>query len=166
MGITIKDEILEYVAENITKSVRDLEGALVKLNAHVMLTGEKLSIAVAQYLLGTSVSVSAPRISVDSVITSVTAFFSISVRDIKSSKKDRTVSLARSVAMYLLRENTSMSLPEIGAAFGGKNHATVILACKKIKALIEKDNQAAWKVNGITRSECISTILKHLGDSF
>ena len=165
MGITISNEIVEYVAHNVTKSVRDLEGALMKLNAHVMLTGEKLSIAVAQYLLGQSVQSSAPVVNSESVISSVTAFFSITAKDIKSSKKDRTVSLARSVAMYLLRENTSMSLPEIGKAFGGKNHATVILACKKIKTLVDKDNQAVWKVQGISRSENINTILKQLTDS-
>jgi chromosomal replication initiator protein len=165
MGVSIEPQIIEYVAEHITKSVRDLEGALMKLNAHVMLTGEKLSIAVAQYLLGQSIQSAAPAISPEGVISCVTAFFSITTKDIKSARKDRTISLARAVAMHILRENTDMSLPEIGKVFGGKNHATVILACKKIKALIDKNNQASWKVNGISRSENIATILRQLSDS-
>lgn len=165
MNVIIDREIIEYVAHNITNSVRDLEGALLKLNAHIMLTGEKLSPAIAQYLLGNSVKSSAPLITPESVLACTTAFFSITTQDIKSSRKDRTISLARAVAMYILREKTDMSLPEIGREFGGKNHATVILACKKIKSLIEKDIQAQWKVQGLSRRENINTVIRQLTDS-
>ncbi len=165
MGIKISDEILEYVAANITKSVRDLEGALLKLNAHIMLTGEALSLALAQYLIGQSVQKSAVGVRTEDVESSAATFFGITHKDMRSTKKDQTVSLARSVAMYLLRENTDMSFPEIGKAFGGKNHATVLMACKKIKELAHKNCNAKWKSQGITRSENINTIIRQLEEA-
>ena len=165
MGIKINDEILEYVAANITKSVRDIEGALLKLNAHIMLTGEPLSLALAQYLLGQAVSKSAAGVRVEDVESSVATFFGTTLKDMRSAKKDQTVSLARSVAMHLLRDNTDMSFPEIGKSLGGKNHATVIMACKKIKELAEKNCNATWKVNGMTRSENINTIIRQLQET-
>ncbi len=165
MGIKINEEILEYVAVNITKSVRDLEGALLKLNAHIMLTGEALSLALAQYLIGHAVQKSAAGVRVEDVESSVATFFGTTQKDMRSAKKDQTVSLARSVTMHLLRENTAMSFPEIGKALGGKNHATVIMACRKIKELADKNCNATWKTHGLTRSENINTIIRQLEEA-
>lgn len=165
MGFGISEDILEYVAANISTSVRDLEGALLKLNAHVMFTKEPLSLAIAQYLLGSAGAISAPAVRVDEVEAAVAAFFSVKTKDIRSVRKDRTVSLARSVAMHLLRKHTVMSFPEIGKALGGKNHATVILACKKIKQLTEANSTVRWKAQGSSRNENINAILKQLEDT-
>ncbi len=165
MGLKLAPEIIEYVAESVTNSVRDIEGALVKLSAHLKLVEGKLSLAAVHYILGRSLPNSSAALSVESVLSNTAAFFSVSASAIKSSKKDRTTSLARAVTMYMLREKTSMSLPEIGRAMGNKNHTTVILACKKIKELVEKDNQVCWKVDGCRRRENINAVLKQVLDS-
>jgi chromosomal replication initiator protein len=145
MKLNISQEVIDYIAGSISASVRELEGALVKLAAFGSLSGQRVSLTVAQEVLADHIARTDPVVH-NSEIVSVTAeFFGVSVSDIYSAKKDRTVSLSRAFGMYLNRRFTKMSYPEIGRAMGGKNHATVILACRKIENHLKTNNDLKWR---------------------
>ena len=165
LGFELKTDIADYVAENITTSVRELEGAIKKLSAQYLLLNQPLTVSSAQYLLADTISRTCTRVDLDDIIHSSATYFNISLKEIRSKDRTKTVSLARAVAMYIIRENTEMSFPEIGNAFGGKNHATVILACKKINEMLQNDASVDWKQKGFRRAEKLSSIIKQLSDS-
>jgi chromosomal replication initiator protein len=147
MELHISQEVMEYIAGHISTNVRELEGALVKLAAFSSLSSQNITVAVAQQVLADHIARMDPVVH-NSEIVSVTAeFFGVSVSDIHSAKKDRTISLARSFAMYLNRRFTKMSYPEIGRAMGGKNHATAILACRKIEKHLKDNDDLKWRVH-------------------
>ena len=92
-----------------------------------------------------SIAKADPMVHVCDIQSAVAMYFGITTADLNSTKKDRTVSLARSFSMYLAREPTKLSFPEIGKALGGKNHATVILACRKIQESVDANEKLFWK---------------------
>jgi len=162
MKLNISQEVIEYIAGHISTNVRELEGALVKLAAFGSLCSQKLTVAVAQQVLADHIARMDPVVH-NSEIVSVTAeFFGVSVSDIHSAKKDRTISLARSFAMYLNRRFTKMSFPEIGRAMGGKNHATAILACRKIEKHLKDNDDLKWRVHNGWRNVASKDVLDAL----
>ncbi|MGE4284990.1 MAG: chromosomal replication initiator protein DnaA [Phycisphaerae bacterium] len=165
LGFKMSEDVADYIARTITTSVRELEGAVKKLSAQKVLLGEDVSISSAQYLLSDQVTRSCCRISTDDVVSAAATYFGVPMREMRSDSRTRSVSLARSVAMFLLREKTDLSFPEIGKIFGGKNHATAIQACKRITKCISDDATVSWKHNGIRRTEKIRPILKQLTES-
>ncbi len=138
------EKIIAYIAENIRSNVRELEGAILKLVAYASLCNEKTSLAMARQVLAEHISRTDPIVHISDIESAVTTFFGITPADVHSSKKDRTVSLARSFSMYLARKYTQMSYPEIGRLMGNKNHATVILACRKIDGMLKSNSNANW----------------------
>ena len=162
MKLSLSQEVIEYIAGNISTNVRELEGALVKLAAFGSLSSQEVTVAVAQQVLADHIARMDPVVH-NSEIVSVTAeFFGISVSDIHSAKKDRTISLARSFAMYLNRRFTKMSFPEIGRAMGGKNHATVILACRKIENHLKDNSDLKWRTQNGWRNVSAKDVLDAL----
>lgn len=146
MKLQLSQEVIEYIAGSISANVRELEGALVKLAAFGSLSGQPITLAVAQQVLAEHIARKDPVVH-NSEIVSVTAeFFGVSVSDICSAKKDRTITLARSFSMYLNRRFTRMSYPEIGRVMGGKNHATVILACRKVDKYLTDNTHVQWRI--------------------
>jgi len=140
----IDEKVVMYIAENIRSNVRELEGAILKLVAYASLCNEKISLAMAKQVLAEHISRTDPIVHISDIESAVTTFFGITPADVHSSKKDRTVSLARSFSMYLARKYTQMSFPEIGRLMGNKNHATVILACRRIDGLLKSNSNANW----------------------
>ncbi|AQQ08225.1 Chromosomal replication initiator protein DnaA [Sedimentisphaera cyanobacteriorum] len=165
MGLKISQEVIEYVAHNVTVSVRELEGAVKKLSAQQLLLEKKITLGSAQYLISDMVSRARSGPDAEGIIETTASFFNVSSSQLRSKAKAKTVSLARSVAMYLLREHSDMSYPEIGGCFGGKNHSTVIQACRKVQSLIESNATVDWKHRGLKRSEKIGSVLKQVSDS-
>ena len=162
MKLSLSQEVIEYIAGNISTNVRELEGALVKLAAFGSLSSQEVTVAVAQQVLADHIARMDPVVH-NSEIVSVTAeFFGISVSDIHSAKKDRTISLARSFAMYLNRRFTKMSFPEIGRAMGGKNHATVILACRKVENHLKDNSDLKWRTQNGWRNVSAKDVLDAL----
>ncbi len=151
MGKSFPDAVIRYIAENVKTNVRELEGALLKLVAYSALNEGKLTLGDAQSLLSDHISRTDPIVHVSDIESAVTTFFGLTTADIHSTKKDRTVSTARSVSMYLARKYTSMSYPEIGRLIGNKNHATVILACRKIEDMINRNAEMNWKTSAGNR---------------
>ncbi len=139
--IHIKPEVLRFLAENITTSVRELEGALNKLAASHRFMGKEITIAFVRNQLEDLLEFSNRTITIDDIQAAVARYYDVRLKDILSAKRRADLVLARQVAMSLCREFTSKSLPEIGKAFGGKNHATVLYALKKVREREQQDKQ-------------------------
>ncbi len=162
LGHDISDKVISCIAEQVRTNVRELEGALLKLIAYASLNNEKPSIAMARDILAEHIARTDPIVHVSDIESAVTTFFGITPADIHSSRKDRTISLARSFSMYLARRYTKMSFPEIGRLMGNKNHATVILAARKIEELVKSNATVNWKGPGGNKVAHARTILNSL----
>jgi chromosomal replication initiator protein len=157
--------VIEYVAGHITTNVRELEGALLQLVAVASLGQEKLSLDMAKCALEEHICRTDPIVHISDIESVVTTFFGITPADVHSSRKDRTVSLARSFSMYLARKHTRMSFPEIGRLLGNKNHATVILACRRIEDLLARNADINWLGPAGNRCASAPKVLQQLEES-
>ena len=137
--------VIEYIADKMHTNVRELEGALLKLTAFASLSEGKITLSMAQQVLADHISRTDPIVHISDIEAAVTTYFGLTTADVHSSKKDRTVSMARAFSMYLARKYTKMSYPEIGRLMGNKNHATVILACRKITDSLERNAEMKWR---------------------
>ena len=165
MKKTIPKSVIQYIAEKMHTNVRELEGALLKVIAFASLSNEKISLAMAQEVLADHISRTDPIVHTSDIESAVATFFGVTPADVHSSRKDRTVSLARSFTMYLARKYTKMSYPEIGRLMGNKNHATVILACRKIDDFVKRNAQVKWNGPAGNRLEKARNVLDQLIES-
>ncbi|MFN0168458.1 MAG: chromosomal replication initiator protein DnaA [Bryobacteraceae bacterium] len=138
-GVSLPEDVRTFIATKTKSNVRELEGALVKLIALSSLTGAPISLPMAQQVLRHLVHSSERRITIDSIQKAVAEQFGLKPGQLKEKSNARTIAYPRQVAMYLVKELTHASLPEIGRAFGGKHHTTVIHSVQKIEALRQKD---------------------------
>ncbi len=145
LKLTLPEDVLTFVAESVTAGVRELEGALVKLSAYAALSRAPMTLPMAQQVLDEHITRTDPVVHTSDMTAAAADYFGVSASDIHSDKKDRTVSLARAFAMYLIRRYTRLSYPEIGRMLGGKNHATVILACRKVEDHLKTNRQLKWR---------------------
>ncbi len=143
MGAAIPAEVLEYIALHIRGSVRELEGTLLKLTALAGLANEPVSLALATEALADHLAQTDSALTLGDIETMVATYFGLTVADLHSSRRTRTVSLARAVAMTLARRHTPMSYPEIARAMG-KNHSSVLLAVKRTEQLLAQDGTVTW----------------------
>ncbi|UCE49812.1 MAG: chromosomal replication initiator protein DnaA [Phycisphaerales bacterium] len=140
----IPESAIRYIAENLRTNVRELEGALLKLIAYAALKNEKITASMAKAVLAEHVERCDPIVHVSDIESAVASYFGITPSSMHSSKKNRTVALARHFSMYLTRKHTKLSSSEIGRVMGNKNHATVLLACKKIEELMKNNSELSW----------------------
>ncbi len=147
--MSLKPDVLRYLAENITASVRELEGALNKLAASYRLTGKNITVGFAKDLLSDYLEFDSRPITIDSIQKTVSHFYGIRRSDMLSGSRRADLVLARHVAMSLAREFTSQSLPDIGKEFGGKNHGTVLHAQKRVTERMEKDPRFRDEFNSL-----------------
>ena len=132
--VKINEEIISFIAKNVSSSVRDLEAMLKKAIAFVECTHKPLSLETAKKLLIEDIKAQTlSSISIEEIIKIVAEYFNVSKEDIKSKKRTKTIVLPRHIAIYLSREMTECSSNEIGQAFGGKDHSAILSACKKIE---------------------------------
>ncbi|HOK95599.1 MAG TPA: chromosomal replication initiator protein DnaA [Anaerohalosphaeraceae bacterium] len=162
MKLTLSQEVIEYIAGSITTNVRELEGALLKMAAFESLSGQPITLSAARQILAEHVVRMDPVVQNSEILSAAADLFGVSVSDMYSAKKDRTTTLARSAAMYLTRRFTKMSFPEIGRAFGNKNHATVILACRKIDQALAAGKTFKWQTKGGWQSMAAKEVLDAL----
>lgn len=137
--IALRPEVALSIAELIRSNVRELEGALLRATTFAELRGLPLDERFVRDLLGKTNSADKPPVTIDAVQKAVAAYFSIRITDLKGKRRHRGVSRPRMIAMYLCRQLTGASFPEIGIRFGGKDHSTVINACKRIESLQEEE---------------------------
>jgi chromosomal replication initiator protein len=149
--IKVYDDILGLIAEKITSNIRELEGALTRVVAFSSLTNSRPDIDIARSILKDILPEDGEKkISIQKIVKEVSKFFSIPINDILSAKRNKFISHARQLAMFLARELTSSSLPQIGKAIGDRDHTTVIYAVSKISKLISKDKNVYMQIQEIT----------------
>ena len=137
---TISEEVAFFVAKHIRSNVRELEGALKKVLAFSRFSGREITLDLATEALEDILNVSKRMVSVENIQRTVAEYFKLKVGDMHSKKRNRNIARPRQVAMALAKELTQMSLPEIGEAFGNRDHTTVLHACRTIAALRKQDN--------------------------
>jgi chromosomal replication initiator protein len=164
-GLELPESVIRYIAENLRSNVRELEGAVLKLIAFSSLKNQKISISMARTILAEHLERCDPIVHVSDIESAVASYFGITPANIHSSRKNRTVSLARHLSMYLTRKHTRMSSSEIGRVMGGKNHATVLLACKRIEELIERNAELRWQGSAGNKISKARTVLNQLEKS-
>ncbi|MBV9018742.1 MAG: chromosomal replication initiator protein DnaA [Alphaproteobacteria bacterium] len=150
-GSRLPQKILEFLAHKIVSNVRELEGALNRIIAQMQLVGREITLESAQDLLHDLLRANERRVTIDEIQRRVAEHFNIKMAEMTSSRRARVVARPRQVAMYLAKQLTSRSLPEIGRKFGGRDHTTVIHAVKKIEELIESDSALAEDVELLRR---------------
>ncbi len=150
LGQKISDDVINFIAQNIKSSVRDLEGAIKKLIAEKLFLDEDITIDNARKVLNSYITKSDSVIPTIAKIQKIIAnFYNIKISDLNSTSRLRSIARPRQVAMYLAKNFTNESLPRIGDKFGGKNHATVIHSCKTIESLIVKDLKLANDIKSL-----------------
>jgi chromosomal replication initiator protein len=147
-GMELSPEVALSIAELVRSNVRELEGALLRVTAFAQLRGVELDPEFVRATLGRNAP-DRPPISVESVQKAVAAYFSVRIADLKGKRRHRGISRPRMIAMYLCRQLTPASFPEIGMRFGGKDHSTVINACKRIEELSQLDEELRTAVESL-----------------
>ena len=140
-GANIPEEVVAYLAENISANVREIEGALSSLIANASFLNRKITISLAKDILKVYVKLTQREITIDHIVKVVCDYFDIDLDTFNSSKRTRDVAQARQVAMYLAKQHTKSPLTVIGSPIGGRNHATVLHSCKAVADMIDTDKQ-------------------------
>lgn len=138
---TLPDEVAEYIARAIKSNVRELEGALTRLMAYASLTGAAVTLATAQQVLRNIIATQEKRVTIDLIQKRVSEHFNMREQDLKMRSNTRAIAFPRQVAMYIVKQLTTASLPEIGRQFGGKHHTTVLHSINKIEELRRSDKE-------------------------
>jgi len=148
-GINISEEIIYFIANHITMNIRELQGSLIRLLAYSSITGSEVSLELAQEILRDTINHTHKTVSIDQIQAQVAEEFNIPEKLLIAKKRSKEIAFPRQVAMYLCRQLTSHSLKTIGLKFGGRDHTTVIHACKLIKKLMGKDENFRDRLNGL-----------------
>ena len=152
-GFELPHEVAFFIAKCIRSNVRELEGALKRVIANAQFIGTtEITLSFAKEALRDLISSHEHMVNVENIQKTVAAYFRIRVSDLLSSKRTRSIARPRQIAMALSKELTNQSLPEIGRAFGGKDHTTVLHACRKIKSLLEEDEKVAEDYSNLMRT--------------
>jgi chromosomal replication initiator protein len=147
----VPQKVLEFLAHKITSNVRELEGALTRITAHAQLVGRSITLESAQDVLHDLLRANDRRVTIDEIQKRVAEHFNIRLSDMHSARRARAVARPRQVAMYLAKQLTPRSLPEIGRKFGGRDHTTVMHAVRKIEELIAADRALAEDIELLKR---------------
>ena len=140
-----------FIASNIKSNIRQLEGVLLRLVAYSSFTRSPLNLELTKEVLKDFTLDQTKNFTVQNILKTVAAFYDIKVSDIKSKRRTQKISHTRQIAMYLCREHTKSSLPEIGKQFGGKDHTTVLFSHKKISGIIKQNNELSNSIREITK---------------
>ena len=150
-GVELPHEVAFFIAEKIRSHVRELEGALRRVIAHVNFTRKPYNVETAKAALRDLIDVQKRMISLENIQKVVAEYFHIRSSEMQSKRRSRNIARPRQIAMALTKELTSHSLPEIGEAFGGRDHTTVLHACRQIEKLRQSDSQVAEDYTNILR---------------
>jgi len=151
-GVPLPDNVAIYIAGKIKSNIRELEGSLIRLIAYASLTGREITLALAQDVLRNVLQNDDRAVTIEGVQKAVADHYSLKVAELKSKNNSKSVAMPRQIAMYLCKNLTSASLPEIGKSFGGKHHSTVIHSIRKIEDLRQKDGDFNTLINSLLES--------------
>jgi hypothetical protein len=151
-GIDVRQEVVEFLAHRISTNVRVLEGALTRLFAFASLVGREITVELTQDCLSDILRASDRKVTVEEIQRKVSDHYNIRLSDMLGPKRLRSFARPRQIAMYLCKQLTSRSLPEIGRRFGGRDHTTVMHGVRKIEDLRNKDSQMSDDLDLLRRS--------------
>lgn len=146
LSLNIPDKVLEFLAHKIASNVRELEGALIRLKAHADLTGHAITLDLTQDVLSDILRANDKTLSIEDIQKKVAEHFHLKVADLTSARRAQNITRPRHIAMYLAKKLTSKSLPEIGRSFGGRDHAAIIHAVKRVESLQKTNHEFAQDV--------------------
>tara|TARA_E500000178_G_scaffold340660_1_gene383650 strand:+ start:68 stop:928 length:861 start_codon:yes stop_codon:yes gene_type:complete len=149
--ISLDQEVAFFIAERIRSNVRELEGALRRVIANARFTGMRISVDQVKRALRDLFAIQDRHISIDNIQKTTAEYFNIKMSDLLSKRRSRTIARPRQVAMALAKDLTNHSLPEIGDAFGGRDHTTVLHACRKVAELRATTQDIAEDYKNLTR---------------
>lgn len=138
-GITLPEDVIQFLAGAMKSNIRELEGSLVRLGAYASLTGQVIALDMAKNVLRDLIGDKKKIVAMDDIQEAVCAQFHVKMSELKSRRRSKTLVHPRQIAMYLCRELTDASYPEIGRQFGGKDHTTIIHACRQVSKAKEGD---------------------------
>ena len=147
--VRLADDVAYLIASRVKSNIRELEGSLTRMVAFCALTGREMSVDLAQEVLADLWGDSEKIITIEQIQRSVAEFFGVKFSDFKAKNRTRAVAFPRQIAMYLARQLTHASLAEVGRAFGGKDHTTVLHAVDKIQTLLQEDPKLRKTVDGL-----------------
>jgi len=151
-GETLPEEVAFFLAQRIRSNVRELEGALRRVLANSRFTGQPITLEFAKDALRDVLALQDKLVTIENIQKTVGEYFKIRVADLLSKRRSRSIARPRQIAMALAKELTTHSLPEIGDAFGGRDHTTVLHGCRRIKELRETETRVAEDYNNLLRT--------------
>ncbi|MEZ4363654.1 MAG: chromosomal replication initiator protein DnaA [Kofleriaceae bacterium] len=151
-AVQLPDDVALYIAHSIKSNVRELEGALIRLAAYASLSNRHIDLEFAKETLGGAITSPREVLTVDTVIKTVASYYGLKVADIKSPRRHKSVASPRAIAMYLSRQHTKDSYPDLGRSFGGKHHTTVISAVEKIAERLKEDPALRSEIHALESS--------------
>jgi chromosomal replication initiator protein len=151
-GVVLPEEVAFFIAKRIRSNVRELEGALRRVIANSRFTGHAITIEFTKEALKDLLSLQAKLVTIENIQKTVADYYKLRMADLLSKRRSRSVARPRQVAMALAKELTTHSLPEIGDAFGGRDHTTVMHACKRIKALRDSERRMTEDYSNLLRT--------------
>ncbi|MEA2711000.1 MAG: chromosomal replication initiator protein [Phycisphaerales bacterium] len=161
-GLPLNEEVIGWIARRVTQNVRELEGAVTRIGAHVRLTAKPADVQTAQEALGDLDRQLVAPVKPENILQSVCNYFGLEHKDLMSGRRQRTISLARSVAMFLVRKTAKLSFPEIGMRMGKRNHSTVISACRRIERAVQQNEPLMWTSAVGERQEEAAELIQRL----
>ena len=150
--VSLSTDLALYIASNVRTNVRELEGALIRLLAYCSLTGAEINLATAQQVLKNFIDSQARRVTIDAIQKAVAEQFGLRSNEIKAKSNSRAIVFPRQIAMYVAKQMTEASLPEIGRQFGGKHHTTVMHSIDKIEEQRQSDKDLNRMLNKLTET--------------
>jgi len=155
LGIQVPEKVLEFLAHKVTSNIRELEGALKRIAAHSSLVGREINLELTQEVLRDLLRANDRRTSIEEIKKKICQRYSLRMSELEGARRQRAIARPRQISMYLCKKLTSKSLPEIGRAFGGRDHTTIIHAVRTVEKLMQEDNSMA---------EDIELLIKTLGN--
>jgi len=150
--INLPHEVAFFIAKKLRSNVRELEGALNRVIANANFTGRPISIDFVKEALRDLLALQDKLVTIDNIQRTVAEYYRIRVSDLLSKRRSRSIARPRQVAMALSKELTNHSLPEIGDAFGGRDHTTVLHACRKVKSLRDESHEVKEDYQNLIRT--------------
>lgn len=150
--IELDSDVAFFVGQHVRSNIRELEGALRRINANAQFTGRAITVDFAREALRDMIDAQARLVTLENIQKTVAEYFKIRTSDLLSGKRSRTIARPRQIAMALAKELTNHSLPEIGESFGGRDHTTVLYATRKVAELRDSDTQVAEDYNNLLRT--------------
>jgi chromosomal replication initiator protein len=148
-AVPLPDNVAIYIAGKIKSNIRELEGSLIRLLAYASMTGQEITVPLAQHVLRNVLSNDERVVTIEVIQKFVADYFQLKLSELKSRNNSKSVALPRQVSMYLCKQLTKASLPEIGRSFGGKHHSTVIHSIQKIEAMRKSDGEFNTLINNL-----------------